>query len=126
MFDPNPVNWGEMEWEVVRPGVKRKVFHGRGCTMVLNYLEPGHQPRPHKHAHEQLVYIVQGEGNFTIGSKAYRLRSGSLLAVPPDAEHFLQVLGSETCIDLDVFVPKREDYMESPMKGQTYAPKSKK
>ena len=55
-----PIRWDDLEWEVVRPGVKRKVFHGQGCTVVINHLEPGHQPQPHAHGNEQVAYIVSG------------------------------------------------------------------
>jgi len=107
------MNWEEMEWELVRPGVKRKVFQAEGCTVVLNSLDPGHEPRPHAHAQQQIVYILKGEVDFTVGSEVFRLTSGSLLTIPPDTEHFARVLGREPCIDLDVFVPGRADYVQS-------------
>ena len=111
-------NWDEMEWEIVRPGVKRKVFQAAGGTLVLNHLEPGHSPWPHSHAHEQIVYILQGEAEFTVDAKAFNLRSGSLLTIPPHAEHFARVTGRETLVNLDVFFPRREDYRQSRILGE--------
>jgi quercetin dioxygenase-like cupin family protein len=102
-----------MEWEIVRSGVKRKVFQAEGCTLVLNAIEPGHEPKPHSHVNEQVAYILQGEAEFTVGSKTSKLGSGSLLIVPPDKEHYINVTGTGTCINLDIFVPKREDYVQS-------------
>ncbi|RPJ11530.1 MAG: cupin domain-containing protein [Deltaproteobacteria bacterium] len=116
MVHLDPVNWEEMEWELVRPGVKRKVFHAEGCTLALNALEPTHQPKPHSHPYEQVVYIVQGETEFTVGAKVSKLIPGSLLVVPPNVEHFARVTGHETCMNLDVFVPRREDYVQSKIK----------
>ena len=46
------MNWEDMEWKEVRPGIKRKVFHCEGCTIVCNAIEPGHEPKPHSHARE--------------------------------------------------------------------------
>ena len=89
----SPCNWDVMEWEAVRPGVKRKVYQAAGGTLVLNHLEPGHSPRPHSHPHEQIVYILQGEAEFTVHAKVFNLRSGSLLTIPPNAEHFARVTG---------------------------------
>ena len=40
-------------------GVERKAFSGDGATVSLNRLQPGHEPRPHDHPHEQIVYILQ-------------------------------------------------------------------
>ena len=70
MANLEPVNWEEMEWEIVRLGVRRKVFHAKGCTVVLNAVEPGNQPKPHSHSHEQIVSgncQVVGYGNGRIG-----------------------------------------------------------
>jgi quercetin dioxygenase-like cupin family protein len=111
-------NWDEMEWEIVRPGVKRKVFQAAGGTLVLNHLEPGHSPNPHSHAHEQIVYILQGKAEFTVDAKVFNLRSGSLLTLPPHAEHFARVTGRETLVNLDIFVPRREDYRQSRILGR--------
>ena len=116
MTNLEPVNWEEMEWEVVRPGVKRKVFHASGCTIVLNAVEPGNQPKPHSHPSEQIVSILQGEADFTVDSKLLKLVSGSLLAIPPNVEHFIKVVGHEACMNVDVFVPRREDYVQSKIK----------
>ncbi len=111
------VNWDQLEWQAVRPGVKRKLFHGKGCSLVMNALEPGHEPWPHSHAHEQIVYILQGEAEFILGPEKFRLSRGDLLSVPPNVEHFLRVLGKKTCLDLDIFIPKREDYPASKIKA---------
>jgi quercetin dioxygenase-like cupin family protein len=116
MVDLNPASWEKMEWEIVRPGVKRKVYHGSGCTVVLNAVEPGNQPKPHAHPHEQIVSILQGQADFTVGSELLKLTSGSLLAIPPNVEHFIQLTGQGTCMNLDIFVPRREDYVQSRMK----------
>ena len=114
----SPCNWDAMEWETVRPGVKRKVFHARGGTVVLNHLEPGHSPRPHSHVHEQIVCILSGEAEFTVDHRVFKVRPGSLLAIPPNAEHFARVTGKETLVNLDLFIPGREDYLASPISGE--------
>ena len=110
------VNWDDMEWEIVRPGVKRKVLQAEGGTVVLNYLEPVHEPRPHTHVHEQIVYIIQGECDFPVGDRVFKLRAGSVLAVPPHLEHYARVTGKETLINMDLFIPRRDDYHPSKIK----------
>jgi quercetin dioxygenase-like cupin family protein len=104
-------NWDKMEWEEVRKGIKRKVFTGEGATMSLNYIEPGHDPKPHSHVHEQLVYILKGECEFHIGEKIYPLIEGGLLYIPPSLEHYIVVTGKEPVLNLDVFSPQRSDYL---------------
>ena len=105
-------NWNEMPWEEVRKGIKRKVFTGEGATLVLNFVEPGHEPKPHSHIQEQLVYIIKGECDFHVGEEVFQLKEDGLLCVPPNAEHYIVAKGKEPVIDLDVFSPKRSDYIK--------------
>ena len=82
MRDLLPTNWEDMEWEAVRPGVKRKVFHAEGCTLVLNAVEPGNEPKPHSHPYEQIVSILEGQAGFSIDSVVYKLGPAALLLFP--------------------------------------------
>ena len=111
------IDWDSMEWELVVPGIERKVVHLKGATLVLNRLEPGNEPFPHSHPHEQVSYIVSGRLDFTIDGRVNHLTPGDLLAVPPEAEHHAVAVGDQTCLNLDFFAPKREDYVQSPFKA---------
>jgi quercetin dioxygenase-like cupin family protein len=104
------INWDELPWEHVREGVARKAFSGEGATLSLNRLDPGHEPRPHDHPHEQIVYILQGQIDFHIGDELVRLGPGGVLVIPPNALHWGIVRGSEQVLNLDVFTPKRAEY----------------
>jgi quercetin dioxygenase-like cupin family protein len=105
-------NWDDIPWEEVRKGIKRKVFTGEGATMVLNYIEPGHDAKPHSHMHEQIVYIMNGECDFHIDAEIFPIKEGGLLYVPPDVEHYIVARGNKPVINLDVFSPKRSDYIK--------------
>lgn len=107
----NLSNFNDIEWEVVREGVKRKAFTGEGATIALNELTPGHAPKPHTHIHEQIVYIIQGEGDFNVAGEVYHLTAGGLMVIPPNVEHFIQVTGDEPVLNLDIFTPKRPEYI---------------
>ncbi len=107
---PKNVDWNQIPWERVREGVERKAFSGDGATLSLNRLQPRHEPRPHSHPHEQIVYILEGCIDFHIGERVTRLGPGGLLVVPPGATHWGEVVGEEAVLNLDVFTPKREEY----------------
>jgi len=107
---PN-VNWNALPWTPVRPGVDRKVFSGEGATLALHRLMPGHEPRPHSHVHEQLVYILAGTIRFHVGDEEHLVEAGGLLAIPSGAEHWGEVVGDEPVLNLDVFTPKRPEYL---------------
>jgi quercetin dioxygenase-like cupin family protein len=108
------VDWDSMDWTPVRSGVDRKAFSGRDATLALHRLQPGHEPRPHSHEHEQLVFIIAGTVDFHIGSDVVRLGPGGVARVPPNVTHFAEVVGDVEVMNLDVFTPARPEYALKP------------
>lgn len=104
------IDWAKIEWEQVRRGVGRKAFSGNGATLALNRLEPGYEPAPHSHPHEQILYILQGTMALHIEDKVLTLTAGALAVVPGGVTHWGEVIGNEVVLNLDVFTPKRAEY----------------
>lgn len=102
-------DWSAVDWQEIRGGVYRKAFSGEGATVALHRLDPGHVPNPHAHPYEQIVYIIAGEVDFHVGAEVQRLGPGGLLVVPPNVEHYAEVIGEEPVLNLDVFVPARKE-----------------
>ena len=94
----------------VRSGVTRKVFSGDGATLAWTRLEPGHEPRPHSHSYEQIVYIISGRVRFTVGDQSAEIGPGGMLVVPPNVEHYAETIGDEPALDLSIFTPRRDEY----------------
>lgn len=109
-MDVHKIDWTAIEWTPVRPGVRRKAFSGEGATVTLHELAPGHEPKPHSHPQEQIAYILAGRINFVVGGETHLLGPGSLLVVPPNVEHWGEVVGDEPVLNLDVFTPRRPEY----------------
>jgi quercetin dioxygenase-like cupin family protein len=105
------IDWSAMDWKPVREGVERKAFTGAGATLALHRLMPGHQPAPHQHPHEQVVYILGGQIRFHVADQVTLLGPGSLLVVPPNTIHWGEVVGTEPVLNLDVFTPARPEYV---------------
>lgn len=103
-------NIDELKVSDVRPGVTRRSFSGAGATLAWGTLSPGHEPRPHTHPHEQIVYIVSGHGTFTVGGETADVAQGDMLVVPPGVLHHAVAAGDEPMVDLSVFNPRRDDY----------------
>jgi len=103
-------NWNELEEVMVRTGVYRKGFTGEGATMAIHRFLPEHKPQPHKHHYEQLVFIMKGKIKFHVGDEFVILEEGGLLVVPPNVEHWGELIGNEEVINLDVFTPVRKEY----------------
>ena len=106
------IDWSKMEWKKIREGVYQKAFTGEGATLALHKLHPGHEPRPHKHPNEQIVYIMEGEVDFHVGEEIYRLGAGGLLVIPPNIMHYAEVIGDKEVLNLGVFTPKRPEFVE--------------
>ena len=64
------IDWENIPWEPVREGITRKAFSGSAATLALHKLMPKHEPKPHKHSYEQLVYILAGHIRFHVGDKS--------------------------------------------------------
>ncbi len=103
-------NWDTLPKEVVRKGVTRSGFRGENVLMVMNWLEPGMEVRPHSHPFEQAVYIVKGTMRFHVAGEIIEGGPGSLILIPPDVEHYGEPIGAEPVLNLDVFAPIRADY----------------
>jgi len=93
-----------------RPGVVRRVFSGDNATLAFTTLDPGHEPRPHSHPHEQIVYILSGRARFVVGDDEVVAGPGDMLVVPPGVEHWAETVGDEPVVDLSVFSPRRDEY----------------
>jgi len=107
------VNWEKMPWQKVRDGVERKIFTGEGATLTLNRLQPGHEPKPHHHPEEQISYIVSGgQLEIHVDDQLFKLTSGGLIVIPPNIVHWGQVVGNDVVMNLDVFTPKRMEYVK--------------
>ena len=105
-------NWKDLKLTALREGVSRKAFTGEGATVATNYFKPGHTPMPHSHIHEQIALILEGEAEFHVGDKVVKLSEGGFVVIPPNVEHYLQVVGDKDVVNLDVFTPKRPEYVE--------------
>ena len=111
MAGTNVYKWTELPREQVREGVSRTAFRGEGALMVMNWLEPGMEKKPHSHPFEQLAYILSGRVRFEIGDDVVEVGAGEVVRIPPDVVHCGEALGTETAVNLDVFAPPRDDYL---------------
>jgi quercetin dioxygenase-like cupin family protein len=104
------VDWESIPYEDVRPGVRRRAFGTPDVLLVMNECEPGMALKPHSHDFAQVVLIVAGHAIYHVDSNANEMGPGSVLLVPPGATHYIEPLGDELVLNLDVFAPPRADY----------------
>jgi len=59
-----------------------EIFHQAGSE--------GSGPPPHSHPWDEAFYVIGGEIEFGLGDRSLRARSGMLVHVPADAEHWFR------------------------------------
>lgn len=94
-------------------GVRMAVYSGARAMLNFYTIAPGETIGWHRHPHEQIGTILEGEIHFRAGAEdatPWVLRKGDVYVVAPDTPH-TGTAGSEGVVALDVFAPPREDYL---------------
>jgi quercetin dioxygenase-like cupin family protein len=94
------------------PGLRRQVMsYSPEIMLVRHKMEPGWVGAAHSHPHEQLVFVVSGAIELTVGGVTHSLSAGDSILVAGDIEH--QARTDRASEVLDVFTPFRADYAAS-------------
>lgn len=91
-------------------GMTRKVLSYSKDLMVCElHFDKGADGSPHKHAHQQISYVVSGVFEAMVGDEKRVLKAGDTVYDPSNMVHGV------TCIEegilLDIFTPMREDFI---------------
>jgi quercetin dioxygenase-like cupin family protein len=107
--EPKYISWKDVERESLNPLIEREMVYGQQIMVARVFIKKdGHVPLHHHH-NEQLTYILEGALKFAIKGKEIVVRSGEVLCIPANMPHEAWAL--EDTLDLDVFTPPREDWL---------------
>jgi quercetin dioxygenase-like cupin family protein len=104
--------WSEMELEQVGPKLDRRLITGERMMLAHVYLKRGCVVPRHQHHNEQFTYILEGVLRFWIGEsegEVIDVKAGEVLHIPSMVFHKAEAL--EDTLDVDVFSPPREDWL---------------
>ncbi|MFH1689643.1 MAG: cupin domain-containing protein [Candidatus Eisenbacteria bacterium] len=90
------------------PGFRVRFVHSDNMTIAYWEIEAGASMPEHSHLHEQIVSLVEGEFELSVGDEMKTLVPGRVAIVPPDIPHSGRAVTA--CRITDVFYPVREDY----------------
>jgi quercetin dioxygenase-like cupin family protein len=90
------------------PGLTGYYAHGTNMTLGLVEIKAGSNLPEHKHVHEQITYILEGQLDMNIGGEACTLTAGMYHVIPSNMLH--SAIAKTDCKVMDVFNPVREDY----------------
>ena len=103
------IRWKDVELEHLNPLLDRQIVVGGNVMVARVLLKKGSHVPMHHHINEQITYILEGALKFNIGGKEIVVHAGEVLCIPPDLPH--EAWAVEDTVDLDVFNPPREDWM---------------
>ena len=99
-----------MAWEIVAPGVKRKIMGYDQHLMVLKIaFESGGVGAVHSHFHTQVTHIESGLFEVEVNGIKKKMRAGDGFFIPPNVTHGIVCMEAGTLID--AFSPLREDFL---------------
>ncbi|MBC7234297.1 MAG: cupin domain-containing protein [Chloroflexi bacterium] len=87
--------------------VTRDTLGANNLSMAVMRCEPGAVVRP-LHAHratEELVYILEGQGEVWVEGEVAAVQAGDAVLFPPDAKHMTRNTGDTTLVALAIFSP---------------------
>ena len=94
----------------VAPGARMRSAHLDNAMLTNFEFDEGAVIPRHKHPHEQITLVVEGEMELTVGDETRILKRGDGATVPLGVEHSAVILAPSTKA-VDAWHPVREDYI---------------
>ena len=101
--------WKDVEREKLNEKIDREMVVGEGLMLARVFIRKGGHVPLHHHHNEQVTYILEGALKFAIDGKEIVVKAGEVLCIPPNMPH--EAWAVEDTLDLDVFTPPREDWL---------------
>ena len=85
---------------------------GEQTMLTRMRFRKGKDVPPHRHPNEQTGFVLSGRFRFRFGKYDEVLGPGDSYSIPADMEHSIEMIEDGEVID--VFVPPRQDYLDTP------------
>ncbi len=93
-------------------GTERRILAYDDALMEVEVgFETGAEGVPHTHPHTQLSYVLSGSFRYSVEEESTVLNAGDSIVVPGGLVHGTVCL--EKGVLLDVFTPKRDDFLKA-------------
>ena len=92
-------------------GFHARMIHTDNMTLAYVDVDEGAELPEHAHVHEQVLNLLEGRFELTVGGQSHLLEAGDVFAIPSNAPHSGKA--HTRCRILDVFNPVREDFKSS-------------
>lgn len=102
------IHLSEIAAREILPGFSAKFIHTSSITLSYWDVKKGSVLPNHKHVHEQVTQVEEGEFELTVGGETNVYTKGMVAIIPSWVEHSGVALTD--CKICDIFSPVREDY----------------
>lgn len=99
----------ELKAKQLLEGITLRAVSGDNTMMTFFEFEPHALIPHHRHVHEQITYVIEGEIEFTVEGETKLLNAGDGVIILSNQEHSARVLDMPAKA-LDAWYPIREDY----------------
>jgi quercetin dioxygenase-like cupin family protein len=108
--EPTLTAWSDIPVEPMNPTIGRQFIVGTSTMLARILLAKGAHVPLHSHHNEQITYVLEGALKFIVDGKEVTVHAGEVLCIPPNAPH--EAFALEDTIDLDIFNPPRQDWID--------------
>jgi quercetin dioxygenase-like cupin family protein len=102
-------SWKTMEIEQLNDKLSRQMISGENATISQLLLKKGAVVPHHSHMNEQYSWIITGALKFVFDDREILVGEGEILLIPANVAHSAVAL--EDTVDVDIFAPRREDWI---------------
>ena len=106
--DPFIFSFNDIPVKEIAPGYMSKLIHTATNTINFIEVEAGRTVPEHRHIHEQVAFVFEGQFELTINGNPCVLDSGQYAVIPSNTLHSGRAVTN--CRLIDIFSPVREDY----------------
>ncbi|HEX3291397.1 MAG TPA: cupin domain-containing protein [Gaiella sp.] len=103
------LRWDDEPLERLSAGIGRRMLNGEAMTLAQITLKAGAVVPEHEHPNEQIATVLSGRLRFVVGGEEREVGAGESVLIPGGVPHRVDVL--EDAVVLDVFAPRREDWI---------------
>ena len=78
-----------------------------GVSVFLFYGKPGSGPGPHRHPYDEIQFIREGRGTWTVNDKTFEGVAGDIFVIKAGEVHSFKALGDSPLVQVDIHLSLR-------------------
>ena len=78
-----------------------------GVSVFLFHGKPGSGPGPHRHPYDEIQFIREGRGVWTVNGKTFEGHAGDIFVITAGEVHSFKAVGDSPLVQVDVHLSPR-------------------